>query len=171
MATPAAPRPSGWRPLNSTPKLAVLAAMKWWIPPTALALALSPLTGVYPVRVSGRSMEPTLQAGELRWALRRWCAGEPRRGQVWALEGPQGPAIKRVVGLPGEELVQQKSELWLQNRPLEEPYVTHPERGEDGPWQSGQGYFLLGDRRSESQDSRSWGPLPRSAFRGRILGL
>src|SRR5664279_269757 len=53
--------------------------MRPWIPFAALALALSPLLVVHPVRVSGHSMEPALAEGDLRWALRAWASSAPRR--------------------------------------------------------------------------------------------
>ncbi len=143
--------------------------MKPWIPLLSLGLALSPLAVVHPVRVQGRSMEPTLHSGQVVWGLRRWAAGAPAHEQVWLLETPDGPSLKRVLALPGEGLEIREGEVLHQGRPLDEPYVQQPERGSAGPWQAGDGYLVLGDNRPESRDSRAWGSLPRSAFRGRIL--
>ena len=137
----------------------------------AAALALSPLAFVHPFHVHGRSMEPTLQDGELCWALWAWCAGAPTRGQVWVVAGPQGGAVKRVVGLPGEHLEEKEGQLWIAGRVLPEPYVLQGDRENAGPWDCGTGYFLAGDHRPQSQDSRTWGPLPRAALQGRVLGL
>ncbi len=145
--------------------------MKPWVPLLALGLALSPLTLIHPVRVKGRSMEPTLRSGQILWAIRGWAAGTPARQQVWLLETPDGPSLKRVLALPGEDLEIREGEVLHQGRPLDEPYVQQPERGSAGPWLAGDGYLVLGDNRPESRDSRAWGPLPRSAFRGRILGM
>ncbi len=64
--------------------------MRGWVPLLALAIALSPLAVVHPVRVSGHSMEPTLKDGELRWALRAWASHAPRRGEIWVVAGPDG---------------------------------------------------------------------------------
>lgn len=145
--------------------------MKPWIPVAALALALSPLSVIHPVRVRGRSMEPALRDGELRFALRAWIAGAPRRGQVWVVEGPEGASVKRVVGLPGERLDQVRGDLRLRGRPLEEPYVAFTERADGGPWACGEGFLVLGDNRPASRDGRAWGPLPRRAFQDRLLGV
>ena len=144
--------------------------MKPWIPLLALGLALSPLALVHPLRVQGRSMVPALRSGQIVWAIRSWAAGAPERQQVWLLETQDGPSVKRVLALPGERLELHDGEFLHQGRPLDEPYVQQPERGSAGPWLAGEGYLVLGDNRPESRDSRTWGPLPRSAFRGRILG-
>lgn len=137
----------------------------------ALALALSPLAFIHPVRVQGRSMAPVLRDGQLAWVLRAWLAGSPQRGQVWLIAAPEGAALKRVVGLPGEALAQVDGELWFPERRLEEPYVSAPDRGNGGPWRCGPGqYLLLGDNRPDSRDGRVWGPLDRGTFEGRVLG-
>ena len=78
--------------------------MRIGIPLAALALALAPLAVVRPVRVAGESMAPALKPGQVRWLLRSWAAGDPERFQVWLVDSPDGPALKRVVGLPGEVL-------------------------------------------------------------------
>lgn len=143
--------------------------MRPWVPAVALALALSPLAVVHPVRISGRSMEPALRDGDLRVALRAWAAGAPRRGEVWVVEGPEGPSVKRVLGLPGETLDQARGDLRLNGRGLDEPYVALTEREDGGPWVCGAGYLVLGDNRPLSRDGRAWGALPRSAFRARLL--
>jgi signal peptidase I len=143
--------------------------MRPWLPLAALAIALSPLLVVHPVRISGRSMEPALSDGDLRWALRAWASPLPRRGEIWIVEGPQGASVKRVLGLPGEALAWQGPELWINGQRLDEPWVVHPERGGEGRQACGSGYLVLGDNRPQSQDGRSWGTVPVQALRGRIL--
>jgi signal peptidase I len=116
-------------------------------------------------------MEPTLGPGSLHLAVRSWCSAPPRRGEVWWIEGPDGPAVKRVVGLPGELLEQREGEIFLNGHRLEEPFLQQYDQGNAGPWETGTGFLLLGDNRRESRDGRVWGPLPRSAFRGRVVGV
>jgi signal peptidase I len=135
----------------------------------ALLLALAPLLVVRPVLVSGPSMEPAFRDGDLRWGLRAWVAGPPRRGEVWVVQGPQGPGLKRVLGLPGEGVELKGPRLLVDGRPLEEPWVASPELSDQGPWACGEGYLVLGDHRTVSVDGRAWGPLPRSAFVARLL--
>ena len=154
---------------NLRPPTSSLLPVKPWIPLAALALALSPLLVVHPVRVSGRSMEPALVDGDRRWALRTWASHAPRRGEVWVVEGPQGASVKRVLGLPGETVTWQGPDLWINGQRLEEPWVVHPERGGEGRQACGDGYLILGDNRPESQDGRSWGAVPVKSMRGRIL--
>ena len=145
--------------------------MKPWIPAAAVALALAPFLVVHPLRVEGRSMAPALKDGQLAWVLRAWAAGTPKRGQVWLVAGPEGPALKRVVGLPGDVLAQVDGELWFPERRLDEPYISASDRGAGGPWRCGPGqYLLLGDNRPDSRDGRVWGPLPATVFEGRVLG-
>ena len=144
--------------------------MKFWWPIVALAAATLPLAIVHPLRVTGHSMEPALRSGELRMALRGWWAGSPRRGEVWLVESPDGPAVKRVVGLPGERLEQREGEIYLEERRLQEPYLQQFDQGSAGPWETGPGYLVLGDNRRASRDGRVWGPLPRAAFHSRVIG-
>jgi signal peptidase I len=143
--------------------------MRPWIPLAALALALSPLAVVHPVRVSGHSMEPALADGGLRWALRAWASHPPRRGEVWVVDGPQGSSVKRVLGLPGDSVSWQGPDVWINGQRLDEPWVMHPERTCEGQQACGHGYLVLGDNRPDSQDGRSWGAVPRKALQGRIL--
>jgi signal peptidase I len=143
--------------------------MKPWIPLMTLALVLSPLGMVHPVRVSGHSMEPALVDGDLRWALRTWASHAPRRGEIWVVEGPSGPSVKRVLGLPGETLTWQGPDVWINGQRFDEPWVVHPERRGYGQQACGNGYLVFGDNRPESQDGRNWGMVPAKAMRGRIL--
>lgn len=136
----------------------------------ALALALSPLAVVHPVKVDGHSMEPGLRDGQLVLALWPWCAGAPARGQVWIVAGPEGSAIKRIIGLPGETVSEQGGDLWIGGVRLREPYVGQVDATDGGPWLCGGGYLVMGDNRPRSEDGRDWGPLPGSALRGRVLG-
>ena len=140
-----------------------------WIPLAALALALAPLGVVRPVRVSGHSMEPALADGVLHWSWRAWVVPAPRRGEVWLVKGPQGASVKRVLGLPGEQVRWEGGDLWINHRRLDEPWVAHPERNGSGQKACGDGYLVLGDNRPASQDGRSWGPLPAEAMIGRLL--
>lgn len=135
----------------------------------AFALVLVPLAFVHPVRISGRSMEPRLQDGELRLALRAWCAGRPRPGQIWLAGTPTGTVVKRLVAAPGSRVEIRDGEVWVDGAFLREPYVARTERGSAGPWETGKGWFLLGDNRAESHDSRAFGPVAEGTLEARVM--
>jgi signal peptidase I len=135
----------------------------------ALALVASPLAFLHPVRISGRSMEPRLKDGEVRLALRAWCAGAPRPGQVWLAAAPGGTVVKRLAAGPGVKVEIRDGELWIDSRFVPEPYVDRTERYSGGPWETGAGWFLLGDNRGRSHDSRAWGPLPGARLEARVI--
>ena len=117
--------------------------------------------------VQGSSMEPTLVDGQrllvdkITYRLR-----EPRRGEIIVFHYPADPRrkfIKRVIGLPGDEVLIAGQRLILNGRPVEEPYVLGPMRGVFGPMTVPPGHvFVLGDNRNNSDDSRypDVGPVP-----------
>jgi signal peptidase I len=111
---------------------------------------------------------------------------EPRRGDIVVFKYPDEPErdfIKRVIGLPGETLELRNKKVFVDGQPLEEPYVHFLEpasnsqevtsfdvRERYGPVRVPDGqYFVMGDNRDNSQDSRYWGFLPRSYIKGRAL--
>ena len=114
-------------------------------------------------------MEPGLHDGELVWALRSWCAGPPRRGQVWIVQSPDGAAVKRIIGMPGETVSEKGGDIWIGGARLSEHYVARVDESDGGPWSCGTGYLLLGDNRPQSEDGRDWGPLGGEALKGRVV--
>lgn len=144
--------------------------MKPWVPIAALAVALSPLAVIHPVHISGRSMEPTLHDGQLVWALWAWCAGAPKRGELWLVKGPGGMSVKRAVGLPTEIIEARSGEVFINGSPIPERYVCSKD-DLSGAWDCHDGYLMLGDNRGQSHDGRAWGPLPNSALKSRVVGF
>jgi signal peptidase I len=132
-------------------------------------LILNTATGRFQVR--GSSMEPTLHDGQylVIGKLIYWIR-PPERGDIIVFQPPNSPAddyIKRVVGLPGEQVEIRDGAVWVNGVLLEEPYVANP-GFYSSLWSLGDGeYFVLGDNRSNSSDSRSWGVLPVENIIGR----
>lgn len=123
-------------------------------------------------RIEGSSMKPSLHDGEyvLISKVSYWF-GQPRRGDVVVFRFPHDPSrdfIKRVIGLPGETVAIRDGKVFINGRPLQEPYIRGPIVYTYGPVTLGpEEYFVLGDNRNASNDSHNWGTLPRSAIIGK----
>jgi len=98
-----------------------------------------------------------------------------RRGDVGVFKHPPEPEvdyIKRVIGLPGDVVELRGGRLFVNDEWVEEPYVSESYRVNEnfGPFEVADGqYFMLGDHRNRSSDSRVWGPVPRELIKGRAL--
>ncbi|OGO53293.1 MAG: signal peptidase I [Chloroflexi bacterium RBG_16_68_14] len=104
----------------------------------------------------------------------RYVFRGPRRGDIVVFESPnEGPGqperdfIKRIVGLPGETVEVRDCTVFINGRPLDEPYIVDPPRYDYGPATVPAGqFFVLGDNRNNSSDSHSWGPVPKENIIG-----
>lgn len=143
----------------------------------ALLLVGLRLTSLGFYRVTGQSMEPTALNGELLFVSNAPFA--PSRGDVviagLAGEGQAVDAIlKRVIGVPGDTVELRDGEVLLNGVELDEPYlapgsITEPDRA-GTQWRLGPDeYFLLGDNRAKSSDSRVFGTFPGSMILARPL--
>jgi len=108
---------------------------------------------------------------------------EIRRGDVIVHKFPQDPErdfIKRVIGLPGDRLELHEKKVYINGKPLDDPWgqylmpagmdVQNPKSIEYGPVTvPSDQYFMMGDNRDNSEDSRYWGFLPRSYVKGKAL--
>jgi signal peptidase I len=123
-------------------------------------------------RVLGRSMEPTLENDQFlvvdKLGYRLY---DPRRGDIVVFNDPSNgdrKLIKRVVGLPGESIEIKTGEVLVNGSPLDEAYIPVPWHSSRPPSTIPEGqYFVLGDNRNNSSDSRSWGMLPRTLIVGK----
>ncbi len=122
--------------------------------------------------VEGQSMLNTLFPGERLIVSRiSYIVGRPARGDVIVLQYPLDPGrdfVKRIIGLPSETVAIVGGQVFINGRPLPpETYVVYPSHADMAPLQLGPDeYFVMGDNRAGSSDSRTWGPLPAR----RIIG-
>jgi signal peptidase I len=132
-----------------------------------------------PFIVSGSSMVPTFENGDyLVIDQISYRFHEPARGDVIVFKYPLDPSkyfIKRIIGLPGETVEIHNNTLTIKNKEspngftLDEPYVKQIS-SEDFEKTLGNGeYFVMGDNRAASADSRIWGPLPAKDITGRAV--
>lgn len=130
-----------------------------------------------PFVVSGESMTPSFDNGDyLIIDEISYRFNEPKRGDVVVFRYPLQPNrffIKRIIGLPGETMVFKdgtvsiKNEKFPQGFSINEPYVKKHATGNFSVTLKDNEYFVLGDNRNASSDSRVWGPLPESNIVGR----
>jgi signal peptidase I len=123
--------------------------------------------------VRGSSMAPGIQDGD-RILVEPWSylLGPVERGDVIVLRYPLDPQvdyIKRVIGLPGDRVRLAGGRVWVNDQLLEEPYVESIDASSSLEEHVAPGnYFVLGDNRPRSSDSREFGCVPEAYLRGRV---
>ena len=125
------------------------------------------------IKIDGSSMEPNLHNGELVIVSKiNYRLGEPERGDVVVFDFPQNITeeyIKRIIGLPGDEIKIEDGEVFVNGVYLSEPYVK-AKTYYDGEWEVPEsGLFVLGDNRNNSSDSHNWGMVPLENVVGEAL--
>jgi signal peptidase I len=149
---------------------------------------------VNPYRIPSSSMEPTLhcaqpQPGCLANYSDRVLANrfifhfrDPHRGDIVVFKTPEkafeacgagGTFVKRIVGLPNDVVTERRGQVSINGRPLDEPYIPTDERDDrSGKWTVPAGsYFMMGDNRAQSCDSREWGSVPRGDLIGPVFAV
>ncbi len=124
-------------------------------------------------QVSGQSMEPTLHTDD-RVLIEKisYHFHPPRRGDIVVIhvETRDHPLIKRIVGLPGETISIHDGRVYINGKPLQEEYMHGPTTGYLPPTRIPlMHYFVLGDNRQASSDSRYFGPVAREDIIGRAF--
>ena len=149
---------------------------------------------VNPYRIPSSSMEPTLHCA----APEPGCQAEssdrvlanrfiyrfrdPERGDIVVFETPEraiarcgagGTFVKRLVGLPGDRIVMTRGVLSVNGQPVDEPYVNGGPSGPDFAERTlgADEYFMMGDNRGQSCDSREWGPVNRDDLIGPVFAV
>jgi signal peptidase I len=160
-------------------------AVVWeWTKVIAIALVISLPIRFFiaePFVVNGASMDPTFSTGQFLIVDRLTYRFEaPKRGDVVVFEYPNNPSlyyIKRIIGLPGETVDIKNGTVTIVNSAepkgfeLKEPYVESVHASHDTlhvalkPTE----YFVMGDNRAQSSDSRIWGPLDKHFIVGRPI--
>jgi signal peptidase I len=176
--------PHGWRVtidwlVTIVGAIAIVLAIKAWI--------------VNPYRIPSSSMEPTLHCArpgsecEARFSDRvlacRFCFRfwPPKRGEIIVFHTPPlaavrcgagGTFVKRLVGLPGEIWEERAGFVYINGKRLAEPYIKKDRRDERtvAPQKiPAKNYFMMGDNRVSSCDSRAWGTVPRANLIGKVF--
>jgi signal peptidase I len=180
VTTPAAANPSLSYP--PAPQLeprsvGLLANLRAWVGDLAICIVISAIIIVFlyqPVRVEGTSMLPNLEDHDRLFINKMaFRVGDIQRGNVVVFQYPRDHTksyIKRVIGLPGDRVAIDHGEVILNGHRLAEPYV--PSRFTDDRSQPEMSippnqFFVMGDHRSISSDSREFGPVDRDLIYGK----
>jgi signal peptidase I len=130
---------------------------------------------VQPVRFEGKSMEPAISDGDRILMLKNFWT--PQRGDIIAFRFPKDTTksyVKRIIGLPGETIEIREGRVFINRQELQEPYVNQrfnvikvsfaPVIIEAGH------YYVTGDNRDHSSDSRMWGTVAEDLIYGKFIG-
>lgn len=172
--------------MNSSLLQSVRQSFSFWLMLGLLLLVRTSFADHY--RVPTGSMEPTIQVGDhifvnkaayglkiplTQLSLLEWQT--PQRGEVIVFDYPKDPSqtyVKRVIGLPGDHVQIHQGMAWVNDRRLPETESPAPSFSSDldGEWiVPANQYFVMGDHRDNSADSRVWGFVPKDHIRGQAL--
>src|ERR1700733_74038 len=133
---------------------------------------------VQPVKVEGTSMLPRLENDKRIFVNKMVYSFHPiKRDDIvvfWFPDDPSKSFIKRVIGLPGEVVrIDHKGQLYVNGQPVDEPYLspdrTRYPRAMPDTVIKPHYYFVMGDNRDASNDSRSWGLVPEKYIYGKAM--
>ena len=162
-------------------KRSVVGALMHWLRDLLFSVVLAVIVILFlyqPVKVEGTSMMPTLDDQErifINKFVYRFHFEKIDRGDTvvfWFPGDPSKSYIKRVIGMPGDRVEVRDGSVIVNGQPLEEDYVPleYRDQSEMHPTMIGPDeYFVLGDHRSSSNDSRTWGMVPRRYIYGKAV--
>lgn len=168
---------------SSVPVAPARRRRRWpWVVASLSILVLLPcmviscywLLALHGYRVNGPAMLPALSSGDLVTADKSaYLFSGPSRGDVIVFHYPPDPTqlfIMRVIAIPGDTIKITTDQVVVDGVVLHEPYITQPVNPsvETITLKSGE-YFVMGDNRPYSSDSRSWGPVPKDYIIGKAL--
>lgn len=127
-----------------------------------------------PVKVEGTAMLPTLRDGDRIFIDRNF--DKLQRGDIVIFYYPEDPRrsyIKRIIGLPNEAVDIREGKVFVNGTPLDEPYIDPrlnlSHRSLEERKLTAEQYYVIGDNRDNSSDSRIWGPLDRKFIYGKYV--
>jgi signal peptidase I len=162
-------------------KRSVVGALMHWLRDLLFSVVLAVIVILFlyqPVKVEGTSMMPTLDDQErifINKFVYRFHFEKIDRGDTvvfWFPGDPSKSYIKRVIGMPGDRVEVRDGSVVVNGNRLEEDYVPqeYRDQSEMRPTTIGPDeYFVLGDHRSSSNDSRTWGMVPRRYIYGKAV--
>ncbi len=147
-----------------------------WLPTLGMSMVLALVLRSFAFAsyyVPSQSMESTLHPGDKFIAEKfstKVLNRTPERGEIVIFHHPEHQAetwVKRVIGLPGDLVEIRNGRVWINNRLIEEDYIKEAPINDYGPVSVPPGnYFVMGDNRNNSLDSRFWGYLPEQYLEG-----
>lgn len=130
---------------------------------------------IEPHSVTGSSMDETFHTKDYVLVDKiSYEFSKPKRGDVIVFNPPvvdrtEDRFIKRIIGVPGDAVIVTDSETYVNGEKLAEEFVTHKSNRYASSTLKENEYFVMGDNRAVSYDSRSWGVLQKDAIQGRVI--